>query len=109
MAVLCRLALESPRLEIETSAHRWSEISAYCTVVTPRMSFSWPYTLSTPLPKGAGKVSRSAAATAMFWLALMKVGHGTPSRLMAATMALARAQALVRSTVTTRSISSADL
>jgi hypothetical protein len=41
---------------------------------------------------------------ATFWLALAKVGHGVPSSMMVATMALARAQALVKSMVVARSV-----
>jgi hypothetical protein len=36
-----------------------------------------------------GKVSKSAAAAAMLWLALVKVGRGSTSQLMATAMALA--------------------
>jgi hypothetical protein len=53
------------------------------------MPFSCWYTLSTMSTEGAGKVSRSAAAATTFWLALVKVGHGGPSRLMVAVTALA--------------------
>jgi hypothetical protein len=42
------------------------------------MFFSWWYTLSTPFAKGAGKVSRSVATIATFWLALAKAGHCAP-------------------------------
>jgi hypothetical protein len=38
--------------------------------------------LSIPSVEGTGKMSRSIAAAAMFWLALAKAGHGTPSLLM---------------------------
>jgi hypothetical protein len=59
------------------------------------MSFSWWYTMSIPSVEGMGKVSKSVAAAAMFWLALAKVGCGIPSWLMSVAMALAQAQALV--------------
>jgi hypothetical protein len=60
------------------------------------MSFNWWYTLPTTLVEGVGKVSRSAATAATFWLALAKVGRGTPSQLMAVVIALARVWPLVR-------------
>jgi hypothetical protein len=44
-----------------------------------------------PIREGVGKVSRSAAAVAMFWLALAKVGCCIPSQLMATVTSLARA------------------
>jgi hypothetical protein len=109
VVALCRLALERSRLEFETSALCWSELSAGCMVATLRMSLSWRYTLSAPLTEGVSKVSRSVATAARFWLALAKVGCGGPSRLMAVAMALAQVQALVRSTVMAYSISSVDL
>jgi hypothetical protein len=40
MAVFCQLALERPGLEINTSANRWSDLSAYRAAVTMRMSFN---------------------------------------------------------------------
>jgi hypothetical protein len=40
VVVLYRLAFEWPRLETETSARCWSELSAYCLVTTPRMSLN---------------------------------------------------------------------
>jgi hypothetical protein len=73
MALLCRLALEQPRLK--TSARCCSEISACYVAVTPSLSFSWQYTLSNSLVVGTGKVSRSAVAAATSWMALAKVGH----------------------------------
>jgi hypothetical protein len=62
-----------------------------------------------PISEGAGKVSRHAATTAMLWMALAKVGRGASSSLMAVATALARAQALMSSIITTGSISSAGL
>jgi hypothetical protein len=46
-----------------------------------RMLFSHWYTMPTPLVKGAGNMSRSAAVAATFWLALVKAGscHSTRS------------------------------
>jgi hypothetical protein len=85
VAVLYRPAFERPGLEIETSAHRW----ACCSASTPRTSFSCRYTLLTPSVESVSRVSRSAVAAAMFWLALAKVGCGVPLRLMAMMMALA--------------------
>jgi hypothetical protein len=79
MASFCWLALEWLRAETETSAQHWRELSACCATVMPRMSFIWQYTLSTLLVEGVGKVSRSAVATTMFWLAQAKVGNGGPS------------------------------
>jgi hypothetical protein len=58
-------------------------------VVMPRMSFSWWYTLSTSSVEGVGKVSRSAATVATFWLALANTGCYIPSWLMAAATSLA--------------------
>jgi hypothetical protein len=49
--------------------------------------------------EGTGKVSKSAAMAAMFWLAQVMVGCGAPSRLMVVAMALARAWSLMRSMV----------
>jgi hypothetical protein len=103
--VPCRLALERPGLEMKTSACCWSELSACCSAATLRMSFSRWYTLPTPSVEGSDRVSKSAAAVATFWLALVKVGCGIPSWLMAATMTLARAWALVKSMVVAHSIS----
>jgi hypothetical protein len=40
IVVLCRLALEWPSLKKETSAHRWSELSACYSVAMPRMPIS---------------------------------------------------------------------
>jgi hypothetical protein len=73
------------------------------------LSFSWRYTLSTLLAEGAGKVSRSVAAATRFCLALVKAGRNGSSRLMAAVTSLAKARALVRSTVMTYFVSSGDL
>jgi hypothetical protein len=70
MAGFCRLALEWPRLEIETSARRWREHSAYGTVAMPRMYFSQRYAMYPSSVDGAGKVSRSAAAAALGRLAI---------------------------------------
>jgi hypothetical protein len=95
VSILCRLALKWPRLKIGPSACHWSELSAYCSAATPRMPFSYWYTLLTPSVEGTCRVSKSAPATATFWLALGKVGCGVPSWLMVAATALARAQALV--------------
>jgi hypothetical protein len=53
---------------------------------------------------GASRVSKSTVAAAMFCLALAKVGHVIPLRLMAAVIALARAHSLVKSMVATYSI-----
>jgi fatty acid desaturase len=60
--------------------------------------------LLTPSVEGAGKVSKSVAAAATFWLALAKVRCGVPSWLMAAVMALARVRALVKSMVVAHSV-----
>jgi hypothetical protein len=95
VVVLCRLALERPGLETETSAHRWSELSTCCLAATPRMPFSYWYTLPTLSVEGADRVTKRATTTATFWLAPGKVGCGVPSWLMATVMALARARALV--------------
>jgi hypothetical protein len=81
--VLCRLALERPGLEMETSARRWSEPSACCSAATPRMFFVCWYTILTPSVEGTGRVSKIAAVAATFWLALGKLGYGVPSWLMA--------------------------
>jgi hypothetical protein len=40
IVVLCRLTLEQPGLEMETSARHWSEFSTCCVVVTSRTFFS---------------------------------------------------------------------
>jgi hypothetical protein len=107
--VLCQLDLERPRLETETSAHPWSELSTYYVAAMPRMPFSWQYTLSTPSVEDAGRVSKSAAVVATLRLAQAKVGRGIPSWLIAAETALARARALVRSMVVARSAPSVAL
>jgi hypothetical protein len=52
-----------------------------------------------------GKVSKSAAAAAMFWLALAKVGRGVPLLLMVVATALAQAQTLVKSIIVAHSVS----
>jgi hypothetical protein len=54
MAAFCRLALQRPRLKIETSAQRWREITVCCAAVMSMMSFSWWYTMSTSSAEGAG-------------------------------------------------------
>jgi hypothetical protein len=87
IVIPCRLALERPGLKTETSARHWSKLYACCSVVVPRMPFSWRYTLSTPLVEGADKVSKSVTTVATFWIALEKVGHDVPSWLMVAAMA----------------------
>jgi hypothetical protein len=51
------------------------------------MTFIWQYTMSTSSAEGAGRVSKSTVDAAMFWLALAKVEHCVPSRLMAAVIA----------------------
>jgi hypothetical protein len=88
VVILYRLALEWPGLEVETSASHGSELFAFCVVAMPRMSFSWRYTLYTPLTRGMSRVSKSAATVATILLSLAKVGHDTPSWLLAAAMAL---------------------
>jgi hypothetical protein len=95
IAVLCRLALEWSRLEMEASAYRWSELSTYCSAATLKTFFNYWYTLLTPFVDCPGRVSKSAAAIATFWLALGKVAGGVPSWLMATAVALALARALV--------------
>jgi hypothetical protein len=75
----------------------------------PRTSFRCQYTLLTPLVEGAGRVSKSAATVATFWLTLAKVGGGVSSWLMVAEMTQARARALVKSMVAARFIPSAVL
>jgi hypothetical protein len=57
--------------------------------------------------EGAARVSKIAAIVATFWLALAKVGRGVPLWLMAVVVALAQAQALVKSMVVARSVPSA--
>jgi uncharacterized membrane protein len=56
-----------------------------------------------------GKVSKSTADVATFWLALAKVGRGIPLLLMVAVTALAQAWALVKSMVAAHFISSVAL
>jgi hypothetical protein len=109
VAAFCWLALEWSGLEIETLTRRWRELSACWAVMMLRISFSWRYTLSTPSAKGVGKVSKSVAVMTTFWLALAKAGRYVPSRLMAATTSLARAQMFMWSTNKARSALSADL
>jgi hypothetical protein len=55
------------------------------------MSFNCWYTLLALSVEGAGRVSKSDATTATFWLALGKVVCGIPSWLMVTVMALAQA------------------
>jgi hypothetical protein len=98
LVILHHTSLERLRPEIENTARRWMEPSACCAAVMPRISFSWRYTLPTPSVEGSGKVSRSVAVAATFWLALVKVGHGAPSRLMVVATSLALAWAEVMST-----------
>jgi hypothetical protein len=71
--------------------------------------FSCRYTLPTLSVQGAGRLSKSVVATAMFWLAPAKVGCGVASWLMVAAMAQAQARALVNSMVVTHSIPSVAL
>jgi hypothetical protein len=78
-------------------------------VATSRLSFSYRYTLPTPSVEVAGRVSKSATVVDTFWLALTKVGCGVPSWLMVMAMALARAQAFVKSMVEARSVPSVAL
>jgi hypothetical protein len=40
MATFFQTPLEWPKLEIEISTWHWRELSAWCTVVMPRISFS---------------------------------------------------------------------
>jgi hypothetical protein len=79
VVAFCQLALELPRLEMETSTRHWRELSTYCATAMLRLSFSWLYTLFTQSAEGVGKVYRSAAITTTFWLALVKEGRCTPS------------------------------
>jgi hypothetical protein len=58
VTVLYQLALERPGLEMKTSARRWSELSACCSMATPRMFFICWYTLLTPSVEGTGRVSK---------------------------------------------------
>jgi hypothetical protein len=99
VAVFCWSALERLGIRTETPAQCHRELSACFAVVMPRMSFSVRYTLSTPSAEGVGKVSRSAAATAMFWLTLAKVGRGLPLLFMVAAMSLAWPRTVARSIV----------
>jgi hypothetical protein len=87
VTVLCRLALEQPRLETETSARRWSELFSCYSAATARMFFICWYTLLTPSVEGVGRVSKSVVATTTFFLALGKVGCGIPLWLMATALA----------------------
>jgi hypothetical protein len=82
IAVLYRLALEQPGLEVDTSAYHWSELSTYHAAVMLRLSFSWWYTLSVQLAVCVRKVSKSAATGVPFWLALAKVGRSAKSQMM---------------------------
>jgi hypothetical protein len=75
ITVLCQLALERPGLETETSARRWSELSACCSVDKPRIFFNYWYTSLTPFVEGAGRVSKTVVVVTMFGLALGKVGE----------------------------------
>jgi hypothetical protein len=80
VAAFCWPALEWPGIKTETSAQRWRKFSTFYAAAVPRISFSWRYTLSTPSVKGVGKVSRSVAAVATFWLRPLTVdGGGVPS------------------------------
>jgi hypothetical protein len=98
------LALEWPGLEKEIVARRWSKLSAYCSAAVPRVFFTYRYTLLTPSVEDAGRVSKSPAVAATFWLALAKVGCSVPSWLMAAVTALAQARALAKLMVATCSV-----
>jgi hypothetical protein len=64
--------------------------------------------MSTPSAKGAANVSRSAAIAATLLLALVKAGCYLPSRLMAVVVSLAKAWAVARLAIKTRSASSAN-
>jgi predicted Rdx family selenoprotein len=88
MIVFCRPALESPRVAIETPAQCRMELSACWVAAMLRMTFSWWYTLSSLSAEGVGKLSRSAATSTMFCLALEKAGCYLPSWLMVAAMSL---------------------
>jgi hypothetical protein len=74
-----------------------------------RMPFSYRYTLPTLSVEGTGKVFKSVAAAATFWLALAKVRCGIPSWLMVVAMALAQAWALVKSMMAAHSVPSSAL
>jgi hypothetical protein len=91
VVVLFQLALEWLGLETEASTHLWSELSSCCSVAIPWMSFNCWYNFLALSVEGAGRVSKSAAAAATFWLSLGKVVCAVPSWLMAMVMALARA------------------
>jgi hypothetical protein len=54
-----------------------------------KISPNWQYNLSTDAAEGAGDVSRSVNAVAIFLLALVKVGHNPSSLLMAGATPLA--------------------
>jgi hypothetical protein len=70
VVVHCRLALEQPGFDMETSADRWSELYACYMAATSRIFINCWYTLLILFVEGAGRVSKSAAAVAMFWLTL---------------------------------------
>jgi hypothetical protein len=93
IAVLYRLALECLWLEMEASTCVWSGLYACCSAATLRMFFKCWYTLLAPSAEGAGRVSKSVAATATFWLAMGKVVCGVPLGLMVMATALTWAQA----------------
>jgi hypothetical protein len=73
------------------------------------MSFSYRFTLLTPLVESTGRVSKSDVAMTKFWLALTEVGCITPSWFMVVAMALGRALALMKSMVVAYSIPSVAL
>jgi hypothetical protein len=71
---LCAPSLEQMGFETEASTLCCKGLSACCAVAVLRMLFSHRYTSHTPSMEGACNVSRSAAAMAMFWLAVTKEG-----------------------------------
>jgi hypothetical protein len=82
-ASLCPPSLGRMGVKIEASTRCCKELSAYRAVVVLRMIFSHGYTSPTPSVEGVGNVPKSAATTAMLWLALTGVGSCRSARSIA--------------------------
>jgi hypothetical protein len=87
-------ALERSTLDGESLVQHHRAHSTSCVVAMVMISPSWRCNPSTLSVEGGGNVSRSMAAVATFWLALVKAGHWPLSRLV-----VARAWVAVRSTI----------
>jgi hypothetical protein len=71
---LCPPSLGQTEVETQDLSRCFKDLSACYMAALPRMFISRWYTSPTPSVEGVGNVSKSAATTTMFWLALVKAG-----------------------------------